>query len=119
MQLKWPGKVHQGLHYAVEPPDFAGNHVHVAARIRIHLAQLLAQHLKMDNYGIDGVLDFMGYARSQPPNSRQPPRKFDLIFNAMDRFRVSQSEQCTDALSVLLDEVQHDLYAAAVFQLNL
>src|SRR5205807_7325825 len=50
-----PGKVNEGLHNPVKTPDFAANHIHVAACIWICFMQLLPQHFKMNNDGIDGI----------------------------------------------------------------
>ena len=61
-KLHRAGKVNKSLHHAVKTPDLIANHIHVAARIRIYLMQLLPQYLQMDHDGIDGIFYLVGNA---------------------------------------------------------
>src|SRR5689334_14009213 len=51
----------------------------------------------------------MGNARCEPANGGEAPRKFDLVFNAVDRFGVAQCKQRSNALAVLLNEIERNL----------
>ena len=47
--------------------NLAANDLHVPARVGIDLLQLALQQLQMQNYSVDGILDFMSNSASEPP----------------------------------------------------
>ena len=60
----------------------------------------------------------MGHAGGKPANGRQTARKFDLVFDTVDRLGIAHGKQRPDALAPLGDEIERDLDAASVFQLD-
>ena len=52
----------------------------------------------------------MRHAGSQPANGGEPARKLNLILNAMDRLGIAQRQQRANAFSLLLNEVERNLY---------
>src|SRR5262249_26703264 len=58
-QVDWPSEVHQCLHHAVESAYFTTDHIHVSARIRIELTELLPQDLQMHDDRVDRIFYFV------------------------------------------------------------
>ena len=61
----------------------------------------------------------MGHAGGEPADGSQTAREFDLVFDAPHRLRVPHAEQRADAFPALGDEIERNLNAAAVLQLDL
>ena len=86
--------------------NFTFDDIHVTARIRILLLQLVLQELQVQYDRIDRILDFVRDAARNPPAGRQTPRGLDLVLDASHRLGVPHGEQRADMRSALLDEVQ-------------
>src|ERR1035437_10589371 len=91
--------------------NLASDDVHVAAGVRIDLADLFAQQLEVNDDGIDGIFYFMGNAGGEPPNGRQTARQFNFVLDSAHRFDVTHGEQRADTLAALGNEIERNLYA--------
>ena len=62
MQFDRSGEVHEHLHYPVEAMNFAADHIDVPGGVGLEFGQLVAQVFQVQNYGVDGILDFVRHA---------------------------------------------------------
>ena len=118
-QFHGTGEIYQHLHHAVEALDLTANYIHVPAGGGIDLLQFLAKQLKMHHDGIDGIFDFVSYAGGKPADGRKAVGELDLVFDAAHGFGIAQGQQGADALAALLDEIETQKNAPAVFHLHL
>ena len=72
----------------------------------------------MQDDGVDGILDFVGYAAGEASTGGHATRHFNLVFNLVHRFRVAHGEQRADRRASFLDEVERYLDAPAVGEGN-
>src|SRR6185312_9556445 len=118
-QFARAGEVHENLHHAVETMDFAVDDVHVAAGVRIDLLQFVPQQLQMEHDGVDRVLDLVSNPACDASAGRNPPRKFNFIFNTTGRLGIAHGQQGANLRPFFLDEIQGQLHATAIRGLNL
>ena len=64
-------EVHERLHDAIEPLNFAADDVHVAAGVRIQLRQFILQELKMKHDGIDRIFYLVSHAAGNATAGRE------------------------------------------------
>src|ERR1035437_4528574 len=99
--------------------NLASDDVHVAPRVRVDLAHLFAQQLEVNHDRVDGIFYFMGNAGSEPPNGRQTAGQFNFVLDSAHRFGVAHGEKRPYTLAALGNEIERNLYALSVLQLDL
>ena len=90
------------------------DHLQVAQRRLVGLAQFGPEQLQMNADGVDGVFDLVADAGGKPADGGHTPRELQLRLDLLDRLQVVQRNQRAQCLTgtVVVDKVQRGLYAA-------
>ena len=111
LQLDRAGEIDQGLDDPVQAANLALDDVQVAQRIAADL-DLVPQQLKVDDDGVDGILDFVPDAGSEAADRRHAPGNLQLGLDLPNRFEVVNGEQSAERMAVarlrVVDEVERD-----------
>src|SRR5258708_37095183 len=92
MQLPRAHEVDERLHHAVKTMYFTANDVHVAARVRVLLRQLVLQKLQMQHNCINRVLDLMSHAAGYAAAGGEAAGHLNLIADAAAGLSVTHDE---------------------------
>jgi hypothetical protein len=114
MDFDGPREIEEGLHHAVEAPDFRREDVQLGSYPRALVGEFGLQDFQLQDHGVKRVLHLVGDAGSEPAEGRQFGGNVDLVLDLRPRAGVAQRDQASHALPLGFDKLDADRHTRRV-----